>query len=99
MPTKKRTPEVSPNRRQKQAATLRKLEVAKLANEKPQTLPDWVAETPEEPQIFYELAFWGDHDPDGQRVEITRAEYIRLKATVAELRGFDVPQELFVEAA
>ena len=50
-------------------------------------IPDWVTETPREMEYYLAMI-----PPDGsqweQEIEISRAEFIELKAHLAKLRGY-----------
>ncbi|MDR3739309.1 MAG: hypothetical protein P4L40_09850 [Terracidiphilus sp.] len=51
----------------------------------PASVPDWVEGTPE---ITYSLAMYGHNDDAAQEIDLTRAEYIELKHTLAIMRGY-----------
>lgn len=53
--------------------------------------PDWVNETPDE--TTYDLTMYGDHGGSIQEIDLARAEYIALKAHLAKLRGYTVPED------
>ncbi len=57
----------------------------------PEPLPEWVAETPYETMFSLEV-FLGSGE-SAQTIDLTRDEYIALKARIAELRGIAPPTE------
>jgi hypothetical protein len=62
---------------------------ASNGNPKPE-IPDWLTETPDETE--YQLAML-DHDGDRQQdIQLTRAEFEKLKYYLGRLRGFKVEE-------
>jgi hypothetical protein len=51
-------------------------------------LPEWVTDTPRELEYGLEVFAYGDGCI--QSIDMTRAEYLTLKATLAKLRGYEV---------
>ena len=57
-------------------------------------VPEWVTETPEETE--FRLEVW-DPGTALQIVELSRVEYVALKAHLAKLRGISVPKGCLVD--
>ncbi|MDZ4798875.1 MAG: hypothetical protein SGI92_11985 [Bryobacteraceae bacterium] len=51
---------------------------------------EWIASTPPECEYFIEMM---GSDTTEQRIDITRDEYIALRAHLVKLRGIDQPTE------
>lgn len=74
------------------AAKLQRVELPKPALTEPNALPDWATKTPE---CSYTLEMFCGNIMES--VDLTRAEYIRLKCALAESRGFKVPDSAWKE--
>jgi hypothetical protein len=56
-------------------------------------VPKWVTETPDEITYKLEMTEWcTGENQDVESIDLNRDEFIKLKATLARLRGFDVPE-------
>jgi hypothetical protein len=51
-----------------------------------QEIPIWVTETL--PELIYQLIVWEGDGSEGESVDLTRNEYIALKAHLAAMRGY-----------
>jgi hypothetical protein len=51
-------------------------------------IPDWVENTPDD--TVYELIMWNPEGDSAQQLEMSREEYIALKAHLAAMRGYKI---------